>query len=380
MKRNPLIQLQKFGQSIWLDDTGSGSIKSGELKKAVDSDVVKGVILNRETILNVLKESNDYDEVLKSLFVMSNLSDKDVFLQLATNDAINAAESLMPVYEASGGTDGFVCIGTDPAFLHDTEHTIREAKELFNGIGKKNIMLNIYATLEGLHVFRQLIAEGYNVCCSNIYSIKRYEDVIHAYMEGLEERVRERKEIEGIVSAAGFCVSPLDYSTDELLRDRYNVSNHPDEKAWIKELMGRFAVANAKTAYQATVTHFSSDRFLELKAKGAKIQRILWSDMTMQNVTYSSIYYAEKLIGPNTIAALTEELLLSFKEQGAVERSVNRDLEEALSVLESLADININTDTLANDLETNGVKRLSNIYNSALETIAEKRKAFESSQ
>ncbi len=376
MSKNPLIELKNLRQSFWFDNISRRLIESGELKEMIDQDGLSGITSNPSIFYKSIKDGSDYDDQLKSLFSKGNLSDKDMFYEIAIKDITDAADLLRPVFESSDGNDGFISIEVDPALAYNTESTISEARELYQRINRKNVMIKVPGTKEGLPAIRRLISEGYNINVTLLFSVKRYEEVVDAYISGLEDRINAGKDIKTIRSVASFFVSRIDTATDKILERRLEDALNDDQTILIKSLMGKTAVVNAKTAFQAMVAYFSSDRFLKIKEKGGKIQRLLWASTSTKNPSYSDVMYVNELIGPSTINTMPLDTLKAFKDHGKVRRTIDQDLEEALSVNDSLADININLAEITQKLEDDGVRLFKEAFDSLIALISEKRKAL----
>ncbi len=376
MTTNPLVELNKLGQSFWFDYISRDLIKTGELKKMIDEDGLRGITSNPTIFHKAIKDSTDYNEQLDRLFPRDDLTDKDIFYELAIEDITDAADLLLPIYESSNGKDGFVSIEVDPDYAYDTEKTVEEARGLFQRIRRKNIMVKVPATKEGLPAIRQLISEGFNINVTLLFSVKRYEEVVKAYFEGLEKRLDSGESIDSVASVASFFVSRVDTLTDKVLEEKMDEAVNEDEKKWLKSLLGKTAVANSKTAYQAMVTLFSSERFIKIKEKGGKIQRLLWGSTSTKNPSYRDVFYVDELIGPNTVNTMPLNTLKAFRDHGVVKRTVDQDLESAVAVCESLEDAGINLDDVTQRLEDEGVRLFAESFHSLLDLISEKRKQY----
>jgi transaldolase len=374
MSKNPLVELKRLGQSFWYDNISRELIQSGELKKMIDEDGLRGVTSNPSIFYKSIKGSTVYDEQLRSLMA-DDPADKELFYGLALRDIINAADLLIPVYEESGGSDGYVSMEVDPSYAYNVAETIREAEELHNRIDRKNLLIKVPATTEGLIAIRQLIAKGINVNVTLLFSVKRYEEVTHAYMQGLEERISNGEPIDFINSVASFFVSRVDTLTDKLLEETISDrDSSKDDREKAKSLMGKTAVANAKVAYQVYKSVFSHDRFMKLKEKGGNIQKILWASTSTKNPSYHDLLYVDELIGPGTINTMPQKTLESFRDHGKLERTIDRHVDEAYEVLDGLESLEINMDQITEDLEDEGVRLFKESFNALVSLMGEKRK------
>ncbi|MBF0592419.1 MAG: transaldolase, partial [Nitrospirae bacterium] len=255
----------------------------------------------------------------------------------------------------------------DPNFAYNTEATIQEARGLFKSIGRPNVMIKVPATPEGLPAIRQLTAEGYNVNATLLFSINRYEEVVNAYLDGLSDRLRDKQSIASIASVASFFVSRLDSVVDPMLKDRTDITE-------VDDLLGKTAVANAKAAYQTMVSLFSSERFLRLKERGGKVQRLLWASTSTKNPAYSPCLYVDNLIGPHTVNTMPDETVKAFRSKGIPKRTIDQDLEETQILLNTLDNLNIDINTITLKLEQDGVKLFTESFNNLLNLIQAKRR------
>lgn len=366
MSENSLLKLKGAGQSVWLDTVSRNIIDSGHLKKLITEDGVSGVTSNPTIFHNAISGSKDYDQALGELLEKGMSDPKQLFMTLAVKDIADAADMLLPEYKASGGRDGFVSIEVSPDLAYDTEATVKEAREIFSALDRKNVLIKVPATLEGLPAIERLISEGVNVNVTLLFSIERYMQVAEIYMSGLEKRVAEGKPIDGISSVASFFVSRVDTMTDKLLSDS-------PEKGKAKRLMGLAAVANARIAYQCFMKFFSTSRFAALKEKGAKVQRLLWASTGTKNPEYSDIKYVEELIGPDTVNTMPEPTMDAFRDHGNVRVSIADDMEDAKSLYDELVSMRISLRAVTQKLEEQGVKLFADSYFALLEDIAKKR-------
>jgi transaldolase len=281
-----------------------------------------------------------------------------------------------PVHRSSGGQDGFVSIEVSPDLAYETDETVKEARRLFSTIGRKNVLVKVPGTKQGLPAIEHLTAEGININVTLLFSVKRYEEVIEAYIKGLEKRVNLGKPVHEIASVASFFVSRVDSLTDKLLQEHLSTASSKAEGDRIKSLFGRAAVANAKMAYKSYVEIFASQRVLALKKEGARIQRILWGSTGTKNPAYSDIKYVEELIAPDSINTMPEATLMAFKDHGRPKITIEDRLEEAAGSLRELKSIGIDMDQVTDSLERDGVKLFSDSFFSLLKEIAKKRDSF----
>ncbi len=376
MNKNPLIGLKEIGQSVWLDNLSKKLMRSGELKRLIDQDGLSGVTSNPTIFQKAISGSTDYDSSLRRMIDQGVKDEKELFLRLAMEDVSDAADLLWPTYQSANGQDGLVSIEVSPDLAYDTEATISEAKRLFSTIAKKNILVKVPGTKQGLPAIEHLTSEGVNVNVTLLFSADRYEEVAEAYLKGLERRVSQGQPIHEIASVASFFVSRVDTLTDKLLEARLSSVTSKAEKDKIANLFGKAAVANAKIAYKKYGTIFSDKRFLDLKAKGGTIQRILWGSTGTKNPSYRDIKYVEELVAPDSINTLPEATLQAFKEHGQAKTTITDGLKEAEKLFPELKSMGIGIREVTDQLEKEGVQLFSDSFFALLKEIAKKRDSF----
>ncbi len=371
MSENPLLNLQKYGQSFWYDNISRSIINSGELKRMIEEEGLRGVTSNPTIFYKSLQASADYDEQLKEL-ATKDLSPKEIFYELAIKDIQDACDLLLEVYRDSGGDDGYVSIEVDPHYAYDTERTIQEAEELYRRVDRENVMIKVPATKEGLKAIEELLYRGVNVNVTLLFSIHRYDEVIDAYLRALERRLTDGRPLDKVASVASFFVSRVDTLTDRYLEERLKAESDEQMRQKIKGLMGKAAVANAKMAYQVFKRHFSSDRFLKLRLKGARVQRLLFGSTSTKNPKYSDVLYVEELIGPGTVNTMPDATWRAFKDHGRVARTLDHNPSEAEAVLKEIEALGISLQKVTSELEEEGVRLFAESFDSILRLIEEK--------
>jgi transaldolase len=376
MSDNPLLLLNTLGQSVWLDYLSREIMDSGKLKRFMEEDRLSGVTSNPSIFQKAISGSSDYDESLKALLGKGITDEKELFLNIAFEDVARAADIMWPVYESTDGNDGFISLEVSPDLAYNTDATIDEAKRLFSTLGKKNIMIKVPATKEGLPAIEHLIAEGLNINVTLLFSVKRYEEVAEAYIRGLEKRLSEDKPVHEINSVASFFVSRVDTLTDNLLEEKLTFAASDGEKNNIKDMFGQAAVANAKLAYKKYEDVFLCGRFPSLKEKGAKLQRLLWGSTGTKNPDYSDVKYVEEIIAQNTVNTLPETTINAFRDHGKAAVTIHNNREESEKLFDNLASLGVDIEQVAEQLEKEGVKLFSEAFFSLLKEIADKRDAF----
>lgn len=367
---NRMQELLKLGQSIWLDYIERGMISSGELKQLVDEGLT-GVTSNPTIFQQAIAKSKEYQADLERL-ARTSADAKAIFETLAIADIQAATAVLRPVYDAAQGHDGFVSLEVAPDLANDTDATITEARRLHAAVDRPNLMVKVPATLAGIPAIRQLIADGININVTLIFSLERYAAVKEAYIQGLEERAAHSLPVDKIASVASFFVSRVDTNVDARLdklaeRNLANIGVYAD-------LHGKAAVANSKLAYQQFQEKFSGPRWEKLASAGARVQRPLWASTSTKNPKYFDLMYVDTLIGPHTVNTMPPQTIKAFMDHGTVERTVDRGLAEAHTLLAKLAEVGISLKEVTDELEIDGVKKFSESFADLLRTIEERRK------
>jgi transaldolase/glucose-6-phosphate isomerase len=360
---NVLRELEKFGQSVWIDNISRGMLKKGELKRLVEEDGVTGVTSNPTIFQKAIGKGNDYDEQIKSLLSKRpDLNAQQLFEKLAVKDIQDGTDILSGVYEKTNGNDGFVSLEVSPELAYDTKNTIEEARRLFKEVNRKNVMIKIPATQEGIPAIRQMISEGANINITLIFAQSVYEQVVDAYLSGLEDRVKDGKEIDKITSVASFFISRIDTAVDDELSKVKN-----------EELKGKIAIANGKLVYEKFLELFSSKRFKNLEAKGAKVQKVLWASTSTKNPAYSDILYVEELIGPKTVNTMPPATMAAYNDHGYPVERLTKNVDEARAQMKNLAELNIDFSVITRKLTEKGVVLFSESFKELMREIDRKK-------
>jgi len=361
MKHNKLKSIQDLGQSIWLDFFDRKILDTGELKRLIEDDGVRGVTSNPSIFEKAISTSSDYDQDI-TVLSQTKRSYEVIFFSLAVKDIKRAADLFKPVYKKTNGEDGFVSLEVSPHLAHDTEGTIKQARELWKAVNRKNVMIKIPSTAEGLHAIRKCISEGININITLLFGLPRYKEVVDAYLSGLEDRVKANQPIDQIVSVASFFLSRIDVLIDPLLKETE-----------LSSLKGEVAIASAKKAYEIYKNIFSGERFKKLEAKGAKRQRVLWASTSSKDPSFSDVKYVEALIGPETINTIPIETLEAFNDHGKAESHLEDDLDKATDLLVQLKEKGIDLNAITQKLEDEGIEKFNKAYANLLEAIKKKR-------
>jgi len=375
MSQNPLRELNKLGQSVWLDYIRRRELLSGEMKRLIDEDGVSGVTSNPTIFEKAIAGSNDYDSAIATL-VEQGLSGAPLFERLEVEDIQTAADLFRATYDSTSGQDGFVSIEVAPDLAHDTDATISQARRLWQSVNRPNIMVKIPGTQEGLPAIEQCLTEGININITLLFAQERYEEVANAYVVALEQRVREGKPIDRIGSVASFFVSRIDTLVDRLLDAKLAEATADAQREKIAALEGKVAIANAKAAYEKFKAIFSSARFKALAAKGARVQRVLWASTSTKNPKYRDVLYAEELIGADTVDTMPPATVTAFRDHGRVRPSLEEDVAGSQRVLQQLAEVGISLQDATQQLEDEGVASFTRDFEKLLQALAEKRSAL----
>jgi transaldolase/glucose-6-phosphate isomerase len=360
---NPLAELAKTGQSVWFDQMERKLLTTGKLKKMIDEDDLRGLTSNPTIFEKAIGGSEDYDAQLRTLASQGKSRD-EIYDELVIEDIGNAADVFAPVYAKTKGDDGYVSLEVSPMLANDTAHTVSEAKRLFARVGRPNVMIKIPATPEGIPAIEQTIATGINVNVTLIFSNEVYAQVIEAYLRGLEKRASQGLPLGHIASVASFFVSRIDTQADKQL-----------EAKGTPALQGKIAIANAKMAYQLFKQIFTSERFLKLRDKGARVQRPLWASTGTKNPKYRDVLYVETLIGPDTVNTLPPSTYEAFKDHGEVEMTLEQNVDEARQVLEAFEARGLSLKAITDQLTTEGVKSFNDSFVQLMDTIEARRDA-----
>jgi len=355
-RNRPLLQLDALGQSAWLDYIRRGIMEDGELERMIAEDAVRGVTSNPAIFEQAIGRSDDYDDDL-ALLAAEGAEAMEAYEELAIDDIQRAADLFRPIFEESGGADGFVSLEVSPELAHDTEGTLAEARRLWATVDRPNVMIKIPGTAEGLPALEEALVEGINVNVTLLFSLEGYEEVMNAYLRALERRAEAGLELAGIASVASFFVSRVDTAVDAELERRADAATDETERARLLSMRGAAAVANAKLAYRRFREVFAGRRFAPLQAGGARVQRPLWASTSTKNPEYRDVVYVEELIGPDTVNTMPLQTLQAFANHGVAARTVDRDVEEAEAHLERLREVGIDLRDVTRRLQIEGVEK-----------------------
>lgn len=363
---NPLKQLNDYGQSVWMDYIRRNLITSGELRRLINFDGVSGLTSNPTIFEKAIDESTDYDQDLRKLLDAEPRSPtSEIYEKLIVEDIQMAADVLRPVYDSTAGTDGYVSIEVSPHLAHDSAESIVEARRLWNEVGRPNLMVKIPATREGIPAIEELLAGGINVNVTLMFSQAHYEAVAGAFLAGAERCAEPRR----LASVASVFVSRVDTKVDRALEG----IGTPDALA----LRGKIAIANAKVIYHRFREVFHGDRFRGLRARGVRVQRVLWGSTGTKNPAYSDVMYVEELIGADTINTLPVATLNAFRDHGRVRgTTILEEGMQARADLERLKRLGIDLNSVTEELQAEGVDSFTASMDKLLTSLAKKRDVY----
>jgi transaldolase len=363
MPKSRLQKLADRGQSIWIDNLSRQLVHGGGLQKLVDERSVTGITSNPTIFQKAISQSSDYDRQIRGLIEKTG-DPREIFFRLAEDDVRDACDVMKPVWERTGGVDGYVSIEVDPWLAYDTEGTFEQAIELHEAIDRPNLYVKIPATMAGLPAIEDCIARGRSINITLIFSLARYYAVVEAYLRGLERLVAGGGDPSKVASVASFFVSRVDTEADRRLAEAGN-----------EKLQGRLAIANAKLAYRHFEQAFSGPRWEFLAGKGARKQRPLWASTSTKNPAYRDVIYVEELIGPDTVNTMPPETVEAFADHGEVRGDTVRDgVGKAERLLVKLREAGVDYEDVVETLEDEGVRKFTDSFDELLDGIRAKHR------
>jgi len=368
--RNPLKELLGYGQSMWLDYIRRDLFTTGQLKKLIAEDGLRGMTSNPSIFEKAIAESTLYNDILKSLASRRDLDTNARFEQIAIRDIQDAADTLRPVYEDSKFRDGYVSLEVSPYLARKTQETIAEARRLWKTVQRDNVMIKVPGTAEGLPAIRQLIGEGINVNVTLLFSQEIYEKVAEAYIAGLEDLAARGGNLKKNAGVASFFISRIDTLVDSMLNERLKTTADASQQALLKSLLGKVAIANGKLTYKRYQRIFSGPRWQALISKGAQTQRVLWASTSTKNPAYRDVIYVEELIGPDTVNTMPPATVDAFRDHGQLRQSLTEDVPGAQKVMDDLARAGISIKEVTDKLTNDGVKLFADAFDKLLAAVA----------
>jgi len=366
---NPLKDLLKFDQSVWLDYIRRDLITSGELKRLIEEDGLRGMTSNPAIFEKAIVGSTDYADILASLRNRPDLDAKARYEIIAIRDIQDAADLLRPVYQESKRRDGYVSLEVSPYLARDTQGTIEEAHRLWKAVDRPNVMIKVPGTAEGIPAFEQLISEGININVTLLFSQEVYQRVAEAYIRGLQKFSADSSDVGRMASVASFFISRIDNMADAEISARLKSAKNPQEERKLKRLLGRVAIANGKLAYQRYLNIFSGAQWDQLSAKGAQTQRVLWASTSTKNPAYPDILYVQEMIGPDTVNTIPPSTFDAFRDHGQPRETLTEGVDDARQVMQDLADLGISIDSITDKLTEDGVRLFEEAFDKLLAAV-----------
>ena len=371
---NPLKDLLKFKQSVWLDYIRRDLMTTGELKRLIEEDGLRGMTSNPAIFEKAISGGNYYDDLLNKLEKDNSLDAKSRYEALAIRDIQDAADALRGVYDSSKAYDGYVSLEVSPYLARDTQGTLKEARRLWKTVGRPNIMIKVPGTVEGIPAFQQLISEGININVTLLFSQHVYEDVARAYIAGVEKLATNGGDVSRIASVASFFISRIDSAVDKIIETRLKSSKDSREQEQLRGIEGKVAIANGKLAYQSYLEIFGDARWKALAAKGARVQRVLWASTSTKNPKYSDVMYVEELIGPDTVDTIPPATFDAFRDHGVPRASLTENIEAAKQTMQSLAAAGISMKEVTDKLTDDGVRLFAEAFDQLLDAVEKRAK------
>jgi transaldolase/glucose-6-phosphate isomerase len=365
---NPLRALQVFGQSVWLDYIRRSLITSGELRRLIDEDGLRGVTSNPAIFEKAIAGSSDYADIVEAPGAAA-LDAKTLYEKLAIRDIQDAADVLRPVYDETSKRDGYVSLEVSPLLAFHTEETVAEAKRLWRAVGRENLMIKIPATPQGIPAIEQLIGEGINLNVTLLFATDAYAQAAEAYIAGLERFAARGGDLTCVASVASFFISRIDTAVDALVAGRVHAAASPREQNALRALTGKVAIATAKLTYLRYQELFSSPRWRTLESLGAMTQRVLWASTGTKNPSYRDVVYVEELVGPDTVNTVPPATLDAFRDHGRPRASLVEDVDAARDTMAALTELGLPMKEVTDRLLAEGVQLFSEAFEKLLEAV-----------
>jgi transaldolase / glucose-6-phosphate isomerase len=365
---NPLKALLEYGQSPWMDYVRRDLLTSGQLKKYIDDDGLRGMTSNPSIFEKAITGSNLYADILNASET-KKLDANGVFEKIAFRDIQDACDIFKPVYTESKRRDGYVSLEVSPFLGYDTKATIDEVHRLWKNVNHPNVMIKIPGTPEGLPAIRQCLEEGININITLLFAQSAYEKVAEAFLSALEARAAKGQDISHIASVASFFVSRIDTLVDNTIDEKLKTTSDAGQKALLESLRGKVAIANARLTYKKYQELFGGPRWKALAAKGAQTQRLLWASTSTKNPQYRDVLYVEELIGADTVDTIPPATFDAFREHGKLRPSLAENVGGAAKTMADLAKAGISMKEVTDKLLADGVKLFSDAFRTLLDAV-----------
>jgi len=378
-KMNPLVALAEYGQSVWLDFIRRSIITTGELHRMVQEDGLRGVTSNPAIFEKAIAGSTDYTTAFEALQRRKDLDAMGLYEELAIRDIQDAADVMRPVYDRTNRRDGYVSLEVSPYLARDTQASITEARRLWKAVARPNVMIKIPGTPEGLPAIEQIISEGINVNVTLLFSMEAYERVAEAYIKGLEKFVAGGGDASKVASVASFFISRIDSLVDMIAEGKMKAATNPGERALLRSVLGKTAIANARITYQRYKETYSDARWKALAGKGAQTQRLLWASTSTKNPNYRDVIYVEELIGADTVNTIPPATFDAFRDHGRTRPSLEEGLDDAHDTMGLLEQVGISFKAVSDQLLEEGIKLFNEAFDKLLTAVEKKRNVSKSS-
>jgi transaldolase len=362
-------RVTRSGCLVWLDALSRSLIRSGQLERFIDTDGLSGITSNPAIFAKAIHGSKYYETDIRR-FSDRGMTASEIYEELVVKDIQDAADLLLPIYERTGGIDGYVSLEVSPLLAHQTKETVDEAKRLWIAVSRPNIMIKIPATREGLLAITACTVDGLNINVTLLFGLARYREVAEAYINGLEQRARRNQDLRTIRSVASFFLSRIDVLIDGKLHDF--AENQPLRREAAQELHGSVAIASAKLAYQMYRDIFNTDTFRRLEQLGARKQWLLWGSTSTKSKEFSDVKYVEPLIGPETINTMPIETIAAYRDHGAPALTLEQDVTAARETMTKLAQVGIDIDQVTQKLEDEGVDKFVKPFEDLIQELMQR--------
>lgn len=363
---NSLLRIKELGQSVWLDYIRRDMIENGELAALIEDDGVTGMTSNPAIFEKAISGRTFYDDTIRNL-ASEGKSAEEIYEAIAVSDVQAAADLFYQVYWQTNGYDGYVSLEVNPHLAMDTDATVNEARRLAKMVDRKNVYIKVPATVPGISAIERLISEGININITLLFGLKRYRMVAEAYLRGLENMILSGLNISGVSSVASFFVSRMDTMTDPLIQEF--VGKNGEQAHFGADIYGKVGVANAILARDIYNEIFNSSRFLKLKEKGAREQRLLWASTGTKNPEFPDTKYIDALMIPGTINTVPPETLNAYLDHGDPEKRNVPDLWQAREVMNELPEMGIGIDLITEKLEEEGIRKFNEPYDKMIKAL-----------
>lgn len=365
---NPLRGLLAYGQSPWMDYVRRDLLTSGQLKKYIDNDGLRGMTSNPAIFEKAITGSTLYTDILNSPEA-KKLDANGLFEKIAIRDIQDACDIFKPVYEESKRHDGYVSLEVSPFLGNETKATIEEARRLWKAVNRPNVMIKIPGTPEGLPAIRQCLEEGLNINITLLFAQSTYEQVAEAFLAALEARMAKGQDISHIASVASFFVSRIDTLVDSKIDEKLKTTTDAAQRALLESIRGKIAIANARLTYKKYQELFGGPRWKALAAKGAQTQRLLWASTSTKNPKYRDVVYVEELIGADTVDTIPPATFDAFRDHGKLRPSLTENVEGAAKTMADLAKAGISMKEVTDKLLVDGVKLFADAFRALLDAV-----------